>query len=430
MQYVVNRNDAEPGMATADEVERALQKAVANGLPPLKRLYHKGKAEPMAADAEPDTPEQKAILYSTFLQYANFGQNRSRQVRELDSFRFAKLVREACDANSSPEPLALSPKQQQEIDLLFTALLVKAGAARTLNYHAFEALAVPAIAEAAASTEDAVRFSLSCAVPALRSSVPVSPRARLRSAGSSGSLSSPVRPASAGVVRSPMLSLAFGSDAPSPKPKAQVSPESSPRRVSMEDLQKRGAFASPPRSVVGAGAPEPTAEAVNDAASAALAAEAEAAPTATAPPDERLRLLFDAYAAFGRDRRRISSRRGRITRRRGAAFEHAAERALGLVEGAAPQQGRGAGVRGRVVVAPLGRVVVGVTPLADAQRATVEFNSCLPRPIVRDRRAVVRREVDFASALLPFGPRFDEFREWRSGPALWYRELERCCPVV
>ena len=31
--------------------------------------------------------------------------------------------------------------------------------------------------------------------------------------------------------------------------------------------------------------------------------EAEAAPTATAPPDERLRLLFDAYAAFGRDRR-------------------------------------------------------------------------------------------------------------------------------
>ena len=59
MQYVVNRNDAEPGMATADEVERALQKAVANGLPPLKRLYHKGKAEPMAADAEPKTEEEK-----------------------------------------------------------------------------------------------------------------------------------------------------------------------------------------------------------------------------------------------------------------------------------------------------------------------------------------------------------------------------------
>ena len=95
MQYVVNRNDAEPGMATADEVERLLQKAVADGLPPLKRLYHKGKAEPTAADAEPNSPEQKAILYSTFLQYANFGQNRSRQVRELDSFRFAKLVREA-----------------------------------------------------------------------------------------------------------------------------------------------------------------------------------------------------------------------------------------------------------------------------------------------------------------------------------------------
>ena len=56
----------------------------------------------------------------------------------------------ACDANSSPEPLALSQKQQQEIDLLFTSLLVKAGAARTLNYHAFEALAVPALAEAAA----------------------------------------------------------------------------------------------------------------------------------------------------------------------------------------------------------------------------------------------------------------------------------------
>ena len=254
-------------------------------------------AERVEAELSPSS--EKAVLYSTFLQYANFGQNRSRQVRELDSFRFAKLVREACDANSSPEPLALSQKQQQEIDLLFTALLVKAGAARTLNYHAFEALAVPAIAEAAASTEDAVRFSLSCAVPALRSSVPVSPRARLRSAGSSGSLSSPVRPASAGVVRSPMLSLAFGSDAPSPKPKA-VSPESSPRRVSMEDLQKRGAFASPPRSVVGVGA-EPTAAAVDAAASAALAAEA--APTATAPPDERLRLLFDAYAAFGRDRR-------------------------------------------------------------------------------------------------------------------------------
>ena len=51
MQYVVNRNDAEPGMATADEVERALQNAVAAGLPPLTRLYHKGKAEPTAADA-------------------------------------------------------------------------------------------------------------------------------------------------------------------------------------------------------------------------------------------------------------------------------------------------------------------------------------------------------------------------------------------
>ena len=60
MQYVVNRNDAEPGMATADEVERLLQKAVADGLPPLKRLYHKGKAEPTAADAEPNSPEQKA----------------------------------------------------------------------------------------------------------------------------------------------------------------------------------------------------------------------------------------------------------------------------------------------------------------------------------------------------------------------------------
>ena len=147
-----------------EEVERALQKAVADGLPPLTRLYHKGKAEPTRRRSRPtqsrNSPEQKAILYSTFLQYANFGQNRSRQVRELDSFRFAKLVREACDANSSPEPLALSQKQQQEIDLLFTALLVKAGAARTLNYHAFEALAVPAIAEAAASTEDAVRFSL------------------------------------------------------------------------------------------------------------------------------------------------------------------------------------------------------------------------------------------------------------------------------
>ena len=102
MQYVVNRNDAEPGMASAEEVERLLQKAVAAGLPPLTRLYHKGKAEPtaadaepIAADAEPNSPEQKAILYSTFLQYANFGQNRSRQVRELDSFRFAKLVREA-----------------------------------------------------------------------------------------------------------------------------------------------------------------------------------------------------------------------------------------------------------------------------------------------------------------------------------------------
>ena len=130
--------------------------------------------------------------------------------------------------------------------------------------------------------------------------------------------------------------------------------------------------------------------------------------------------------AFTRGCRRISSRRGRITQRRGAAFEHAAERALGLVEGAAAQQGGGAGVRGRVVVAPLGHVVVvGVTPLADAQRAAVEFDSRLPRPIGRDGRAVVRREVDFASALLPFGPRFDEFRARRSGPCLWYRELER-----
>ena len=72
-------------------------------------------AERVEAELSPSS--EKAVLYSTFLQYANFGQNRSRQVRELDSFRFAKLVREACDANSSPEPLALSQKQQQEIDL-------------------------------------------------------------------------------------------------------------------------------------------------------------------------------------------------------------------------------------------------------------------------------------------------------------------------
>ena len=64
-------------------------------------------------DAELSPSSEKAVLYSTFLQYANFGQNRSRQVRELDSFRFAKLVREACDANSSPEPLALSQKQRR-----------------------------------------------------------------------------------------------------------------------------------------------------------------------------------------------------------------------------------------------------------------------------------------------------------------------------
>ena len=51
-------------MATADEVERLLQKAVADGLPPLTRLYHKGKAEPTAADAEPESPAtQKAILW-------------------------------------------------------------------------------------------------------------------------------------------------------------------------------------------------------------------------------------------------------------------------------------------------------------------------------------------------------------------------------
>ena len=177
MHYAVARmRSPDATEASLEEVERALQKAVADGLPPLTRLYHKGKAEPTAADAEPKTEEEKtspatekAILYSTFLQYANFGQNRSRQVRELDSFRFAKLVREACDANSSPEPLALSQKQQQEIDLLFTALLVKAGAARTLNYHAFEALAVPAIAEAAASTEDAVPSSkFSSATPTSR----------------------------------------------------------------------------------------------------------------------------------------------------------------------------------------------------------------------------------------------------------------------
>ena len=67
MQYADDRNNAEPGMATADEVERLLQKAVADGLPPLTRLYHKGKAEPTAADAEPtaadaepNSPEQKA----------------------------------------------------------------------------------------------------------------------------------------------------------------------------------------------------------------------------------------------------------------------------------------------------------------------------------------------------------------------------------
>ena len=50
-------------------------------------------AERVEAELSPSS--EKAVLYSTFLQYANFGQNRSRQVRELDSFRFAKLVREA-----------------------------------------------------------------------------------------------------------------------------------------------------------------------------------------------------------------------------------------------------------------------------------------------------------------------------------------------
>ena len=94
MHYAVARmRSPDATEASLEEVERALQKAVADGLPPLTRLYHKGKAEPtvadaepIAADAEPNSPEQKAILYSTFLQYANFGQrtpsSASRSSRE------------------------------------------------------------------------------------------------------------------------------------------------------------------------------------------------------------------------------------------------------------------------------------------------------------------------------------------------------------
>ena len=57
-------------------------------------------AERVEAELSPSS--EKAVLYSTFLQYANFGQNRSRQVRELDSFRFAKLVRHLLPPRAPP----------------------------------------------------------------------------------------------------------------------------------------------------------------------------------------------------------------------------------------------------------------------------------------------------------------------------------------
>ena len=172
-------------------------------------------APPAASPPPPEIPPEKAFARAMAMAPADRHARvvaLAMQISVADAAADAKertTRARSAEAKAALEAEAEACRREAATALEFAQKLE--GAARTLNYHAFEALAVPAIAEAAASTEDAVRFSLSCAVPALRSSVPVSPRARLRSAGSSGSLSSPVRPASAGVVRSPMLSLAFGS---------------------------------------------------------------------------------------------------------------------------------------------------------------------------------------------------------------------------